>query len=327
VLCRVADSLYWVGRYLERAEHRARLLEVHLELMLYQTPEDVGASWRRLAEILQVDLTDYGADEIDPLAIAQAATRDSRTTDSIAYCIQRARENARQVREVISSEMWAQINHVYLRMPMPGDDSSRVVSAAFYQSLRRQLHLFEGITDATFLHGEGWRFLRLGRYIERAIATARLLGGYLDSLEYDEQADASDVTWIGLLQSCTAVEAYTRRYTADPRPRNIAEFLLLSPEFPHSLRFSVEQACQVLEGLEGLPRPAGRAAATALSRGAGRLRAQLEFVAVDEILSGAPGDYLADIRAQCMRIHDLVHDQYIAYPLELASVFTTAGGA
>jgi uncharacterized alpha-E superfamily protein len=322
MLCRVADGLYWIGRYLERAEHRARVLEVNLDLMLYQTPDDVTVGWRRMCDILRVPLAP--GEEPDPLAIAYDATMDAARRDSIVYCIARARENARQVREVISSEMWAQINHVFLRMPLAGEPVQAVPSG-FHQTLRRQLHLFEGITDATFLHGEGWRFLRLGRFIERAIATARLLGGYLDASAQarGEATSGSDLTWLGLLQSCTAVEAYTRRYTADPRPRNIAEFLLLSHEFPHSLRFSVEQACAVLQCLEGNPtRAAG--STTALSRGAGRLRAQLEFGAVDEILDDAAA-YLGDVQIQCMRIHELVQEQYIAYPVELASVFAQGG--
>jgi uncharacterized alpha-E superfamily protein len=318
MLCRVADGLYWIGRYLERAEHRARLLEVNLDLMVYQTPEDVMLGWQRLSEILR---TGGAAADADPLMIAHTATMDPGCTDSIVYCIARARENARQVREVISSEMWSQINTIFLRMPL-GGEPVRAVPGAFYETLRRQLHLFEGITDATFLHGEGWRFLRLGRFIERAIATAQLLSGYLASplQAGDGVASASDVTWIGLLQSCTAVEAYTRRYTADPRPLSIVEFLLLSDEFPHALRFSVGQACQVLEGLDGNAMRTARSA-TALSRTAGRLRAQLDFAAIEEILAATPTAYLADIQAQCMRIHELVHEQYIAYPLELASVY------
>jgi uncharacterized alpha-E superfamily protein len=293
------------------------VIEVNLDLMLYQTPDDVAVGWRRMCDILRMPLP--AGEEPDPLAIAHAATMDAGRVDSVVYCIARARENARQVREVISSEMWAQINHVFLRMPLAGEPA-QPVAGGFYQTLRQQLHLFEGITDATFLHGEGWRFLRLGRFIERAIATAQLLGGYLDASPQARGVapSASDVTWVGLLQSCTAVEAYTRRYTADPRPRNIAEFLLLSHEFPHSLRFSVEQACAVLQSLEGNFRRGG--ASTALGRCAGRLRAQLEFVAIDEILGAAPTAYLADIQTQCTHIHELVQEQYISYPLELASV-------
>jgi uncharacterized alpha-E superfamily protein len=108
-----------------------------------------------------------------------------------------------------------------------------------------------------------------------------------------------------------------------PAPRNIAEFLLLSHEFPHSLRFSVEQACEVLQSLEGnAARARGRRRRSACS--AGRLRAQLEFVSIEEILDGDARAYLADIQAQCMRVHALVNEQYISYPLELAGIFAEA---
>jgi uncharacterized alpha-E superfamily protein len=321
MLARVGDSLYWIGRYLERAEHSARLLEVNLDLMLYQTADSVDASWRRLSAVLPVDI---GADEAgDPAIVTRNVTHEPGNENSILNSVAAARENARKVREVITNDMWDQLNRLYLRLkPVHVTEIWETPQLGLYRSIREGIHLFQGITDATFVHGEGWAFLRLGRFIERSIATARLLDGHLSELPTegaDEQVSGSDVTWIGLLRSCTALEAYTKAYTADPRPRTIAEFLLLSREFPHSLRYSVDQACAAMSGIEAWT---GARRANELARAAGRLRAQLEFTDVDDVLGGNADDYLTAIIMQCERIHELLYAHYVSYSIDEASVYT-----
>jgi hypothetical protein len=153
------------------------VIEVNLDLMLYQTPDDVAVWWRRTCDVLRIAAGCAPGPRPDCDRTRSDDGRRRRRLDRLLH-VARAGENARQVREVISSEMWAQINHVFLRMPLAGE-SVVPCRARFTRSLRRELHLFEGITDATFLHGEGWRFLRLGRFIERAIADSAAVGGYL----------------------------------------------------------------------------------------------------------------------------------------------------
>jgi len=320
MLARVADSLYWIGRYLERAEHTARLVEVHTDLMLYQRPAHVTDDWLRMASALHADgvVTDG-----DPNSIAQALSVSPRHSGSMLSCVASARENARQVREVISSEMWTQLNRLHMQVRQAAlDNGNGTLGQPFYRSLREGIHLFEGLTDATFIHDAGWHFLRLGRYVERAIATATLLGGYADDLHErsDRPVSGNDVTWAGLLRSCTGLEAYTRAYTADPRPRMILEFLLLGESFPHSLRYCIEQSCSSIAALERAS-GGGIARSDELIRRSGRLRAQLEFANIDEILAEAPVDYLADLAEQCESIHDLIQDRYIAYPIEEVRMF------
>jgi len=180
------------------------------------------------------------------------------------------------------------------------------------------LHLFQGVTDSTMIHGEGWHFIQLGRYIERATATANLLGIYqLEILGTDE--DVSDgqqyLEWIGLLRSCTAFEAYCQAYTAELTQDRILEFLLLNQRFPHSLRYSINSLRQSLITIQ---QTTGRHSVDELNRVAGRLLASLDFVEISEILYQDTAVYLHNILQQCRQIHDLIYRFYIHYSVEAA---------
>ncbi|MEI7773053.1 MAG: alpha-E domain-containing protein, partial [Chloroflexales bacterium] len=161
MLSRVADSLYWMSRYLERAEHTARLIAVGLNLMLDQTPQSVGPRWERLLAALRAYPPPSGSG--DAYAIARMLTFDTSNEGSIVSCIASARENARQVRELISSEMWEQLNRLYLRVKGSSIDQIwQGEPLEFYQDVKEGAHLFQGVTDATMTHGEGWQFIQVG---------------------------------------------------------------------------------------------------------------------------------------------------------------------
>ena len=235
MLSRVADSLYWMSRYLERAEHTARLIDVGLNLMLDQTPAAAERRWGRL--LVSLHAPAQLARSSDAYQIAQAMTFDAANETSIVSCIASARENLRQVREQISSEMWEQLNRLNLQVRETRlDDIWNVSTHEFFRSVKEGAHLFQGITDATMNHGEGWQFMQVGRHMERAGATATLLDVYAGEFLAPDGADAggpkSYLDWVGLLKACTAFEAYCKVYTADLRPERIAEFLLLNADWP-----------------------------------------------------------------------------------------------
>jgi uncharacterized alpha-E superfamily protein len=246
-----------MSRYLERAEHTARVVNVNLNLTLDRTPVDAARYWGRLLTSLRMPPL---PEEDGNIALAATGTvLDLANRDSIAASIGAARENARQVREQISSEMWQQINRLYLAVrrdvPDPGWTSR---THEFLTSTIEGIHLFQGITNATMTHGEGWHFIELGRYIERASATARLLDAH-----YRDSTDRSGepmplreyVEWVGLLRSCCAFEAYCRQYTADLRAERIAEFILLSAQFPRSVRYAarhIQLSLQAIAQATGL---------------------------------------------------------------------------
>jgi uncharacterized alpha-E superfamily protein len=316
MLSRVADSLYWMSRYLERAEHTARVVNVNLNLTLDRTPVAAARHWGSLVASLRTPPTVVGSTSLTD--VATTSTFDLANKDSIAACIAAARENARQVREQISSEMWEQLNSLFLGVRDASLDAgwtSRTYE--FLSSVTQGAHLFAGITDATMTHGEGWQYIQVGRFLERAISTAAILDAhyreFLGSVDQPTEVDEY-VEWVGLLRSCCAFEAYCRRYTADLRSRRIAEFLILDSEFPRSIRFAadrVETAVRAIARLSG--RGGGRA-----ERLAGRLRASLNYGQVDEIMDESLERYLESIKRQCGQIHAALAQAYITYPVETA---------
>ena len=312
MLSRVADSLYWMSRYLERAEHTARVLDVHLNLMLDQTEVSAGKRWARIVAALGVHDTPTNA--TDAHALTRMLAFDGQNRSSVVSCVVIARENARQVREQISSEMWEQLNRLFHEVRRADWDTQPI---EFLRAVREGAHLFQGVTDGTIAHGDGWQFIQIGRFLERAKQVATLL-----DIHYREFVDAPELStnpgdhleWIGLLKCCTAHEAYCKVYTAELTAARIAEFLLLNAEFPHSVRFCVDMLHAALNALpESNSRKSGRA-----TRLAGKLRAGLSFAQVDEIMAGGLHTFLETIERQCVALHSTIHQVYIDYPVEAA---------
>lgn len=314
MLSRVADNLYWMSRYLERAEHTARQIDLQLTLMLDQTPDAANRRWFRLLEGLH---TTPPVDVHSAYAMTEHMAFSSTNSNSIVNCITAARENARNMREQISSEMWEQLNRLYLQVTNSSMD--RVWDEgrhAFFMSVKEGAHLFQGITDSTMSHGEGWQFIQVARYIERAGATARLLDVHFREFINEPHGSVpmhEYMEWVGLLKSCTAYEAYCKVYTADLWPGKIAEFLILNSEFPHSIGFSVDM---IYASLESIAQSTETRKARNLNRLAGRLRALLDYASIDEILSDDLHTYLKDIQKQAEQVHNVLYQAYIEYPIE-----------
>ncbi|HJQ31116.1 MAG TPA: alpha-E domain-containing protein [Pyrinomonadaceae bacterium] len=317
MLSRVADSLYWTSRYLERAEHTARLIDVGLNLMLDQSASAVERRWGRLLDSLHAPPALTGSS--DAHRITEAMTFDPSNEVSIVSCVAAARENLRQVREQISSEMWEQLNTLYLQVRETRLE--RIWGAStheFFRSVKEGAHLFQGITDATMNHGEGWQFIQVGRYIERAGATSTLLGVYAGELLAAENPDAAPrnyLDWVGLLKACTAFEAYCKVYTADLRAERVVEFLLLNAECPRSVRFAADA---VQASFQSIAEATGARKSGRVNRLAGRLRASLGFGQIDEIMEAGLRPYLNDVRRQCAQIHEAILQTYVAYSVETA---------
>lgn len=312
LLSRVADSLYWISRYLERAEHTARLVDVAVDQGLDRAASFSGSTAERLYHSIGL-----ASQPQDASALAGGALFDLANRNSVVSCVTAARENARQVREEISTAMWEQLNALYLRVRQMRDEGSW--GARTHHSSRTIIdgvRLFRGITNGTMSQGEGWQYLQVGHYLERSSATASLLTLFVPqgAASSNVQEPRDQVEWVTLLESCSALEAYCRYYTADVRARRVTEFLLLNPEFPGSVRFSAVRLEGALRSLAGYSaRTAGRA-----ERLAGRLRASLEYAQVDEILSDEPQAYLANISRQCSQMHAAIYQSYVAYPIESA---------
>ncbi len=317
MLSRVADSLYWMSRYLERAEHTARLIDINLNLMLDESSFSTGRRWHRVLAALGnpagVEFTG------DPYALTQVMTFDAAHHSSIISSIIAARENARQVREQISSEQWQQLNRLYHEVTRSsGDDLSDAQPSDFLQAVISGAQLFQGVTDSTMNHGEGWQFIQIGRYIERAVSSVRLLNVYIEEFwAHPERAmeGTEYLEWIGLLRCTAAFEAYCRVYTNDVAPERILEFLLLNGENPHAVRHAIDCLQQALEAVHG---EGGKRRAGSLMRLSGRLQASLQFGHIGEIVEAGVRPYLFDILKQCQEIHQALYQLYINYSIESA---------
>jgi len=315
MLSRVADNLYWMSRYLERVEHTARLIDVNLDLMPDRSHEDILRGWQKMFASLRMAVPKEAP--LDAYQIFKALSLDSSNDGSIIANIAAARENARQVREQISSEMWEQINRLYLDVKNSNIEKIwHTQPHEFFQVVKQGAQLFHGICNATMNRGEGWYFIQVGQSIERASSIATLLNVHLEISEQNDQSDnGADryLEWVGLLRSCTAFEAYCKVYTADLRFKEIAEFLLLNEEFPHSVNFSVTLLRLALDAIADTT---GVRKNSQIYRRIGRLKAALDFDQIDEVISGDLHGYLYNIQMECAQIHTLLYQTYINYPVD-----------
>lgn len=317
MLSRVADSLYWTSRYLERVENTVRQLDVTMSLMLDTSDTSAEKRWTRLTTSLgKLSGMEWSG---DMESMARKLVFDNFNPASVTYCLTAARENARQAREEISTEQWQRLNRLYHQMLSP--DTEAHFSSNMSDTLASVIdgiHLFKGVSDTTMIHGLGWHFIRLGRYLERVYATATLLEVFQPDLFSRSEREGSGYQYlelVGLLRCCTSFEAYCQVYTADVSPDRILEFLLLNRDFPHAIRYTV---LGIRDALIHIQRTGGRRAPEELNASIGRLQAMLDFTTISEILAGDSAAFLHTIREQCMRIHELIYRHYVHYSIQSA---------
>jgi uncharacterized alpha-E superfamily protein len=316
MLSRVADALFWMSRYVERAEQVARLLDVcfHLELDLRGVltgPHEF--QWSALAAILQqvIPPRNGGQNFSHSAAISRWLSFDLDNPTSIMSCITRARANARSIRGAINSPIWRELNKVYLLLR--DDDFCRRAGESpheFYQAVEFGGQLFQGVCDATLTHDEGWQFIQLGKFLERADKTLRILDIQYHLLR--ELADGADLSltnlqWAAVLRSCGAYEAYQRVYVGRVEPHHVIEFLLLHPTFPRSVRFCLEEASRASSAIEGAVSERG---GSRLGRLLGRVLSELRYAELGAILDGNLHVFLAAVLAQCGQVSQAVQEHY-----------------
>jgi uncharacterized alpha-E superfamily protein len=306
MLSRVADSLYWMSRYLERADHCARVLEANYNLLLNPSKLSREQRWERIAASLGLSPE---LSSPDPLTSVIRLIGETRMNSSIVSCITVARENASQVREQISSEMWERLNQLYHEiaqssLQMTGDAEPLRVIYVFREGTYR----FQGVTDSTINHGEGWHFIQLGKYLERACGLSALLDTY-----FATATGADDLDWAALLTSCSAFEAYCKVYTADLKPSAVAEFLLLNPDFPYTVRYSAEQ---MRGALRAIGNTTSARKTSAVERIVGKLRSLLAYTQIEEIMPRDLHPFFGNVIEQCQKLHAALHELYFEYPIE-----------
>ena len=325
LLSRVADSLYWIGRYIERVDNVARSVGVNLQMMLDLPAENTG-QWQALVQTSgdnQVFRKRYGAATQENVIHFLAFDREN--PNSIAGCVNIARENARSVRDTISSEMWEQVNQMYLLIVASPNRLTRGALPEFFHRVRTECHLFQGLTDATMSHNEAWNFLRLGRKLERADKTTRILDVkyymLLPALS-DVGTPYDDVQWSAVLKSVSGFEMYRKRY-GRIAPDRIVEFLLMDREFPRAVHYCINWADECLHAITGIP--PGSFSCVSEQR-LGLLRSELHYSHVDSILSSGLHEFLDALQVKMNRIDTAILEDFFAVrtDADLAARSTTA---
>lgn len=325
MLARLAENLFWAGRYVERAEDVTRMMDVTYHTLLEATTAEQPATWAQLLEVLRLRGA-YGDRPLEPGEVISFLVLDRDNPGSVTSSIHLARENGRSVRELISSELWEALNDLHLALG--SRDLRRDVTEQPYELfsfVRRSCLAIYGVASETMPRDEGWRFMALGRMLERAQMTGRLLAvryGQLEELAGPSRrlpataagaeveppgGDRTDFhRWVAVLKSASAFEAYRRRYRDSTDPADVVEFLLLAPDLPRSILFCLTAGLRQLEALaEGQPSPAGRRL--------GRLVASLQYRDVSELFDLGLHDLLHRLEEGVSEVFDAIAAEFFRH--------------
>lgn len=313
MLSRVADSIYWMCRYIERAENIARFIDVNLHMLL-DVPTALEHEWAPLVSVTgDKEAFKQRYDAPTRVNVVEFLTFDRLNPNSIYSSLWAARENARSVREVISSEMWEQVNRSYL-MLKDADATDRIAQdpAGFLSHFKKACHLFSGTMDATMTHGEGWHFGRMGKLIERAEKTSRILDVkyfmLLPRVDY-VGSPYDSLQWSALLKSASAFEMYRKQHHTIT-PEGVAAFLILDCDFPRSMHYCVIKANQSLHEITDTPM---REYVNPAEQRIGRLDGELNYSDIREIIAGGLHEYLDGFQAKLNDIGTVIHETFFGF--------------
>jgi len=298
MLSRVADALYWMGRYLERAEHAARVLEVTRALLVdiaEVDPETARGQWHRV--LISLGVPDVPTEKL---------LFDHTEPTSLVSCVAHARENARQVREVISSETWEHLNQAYwtleeargrgLHESQISQALSGIVSASFQ---------WDGVADGTMSRDEGWLFVKLGKFVERLDGSCRIVGACADAAPRTAPS-SENVRWLWLLRCLCAMEAYRKANPQRVDRKNVLDFSMFDREFPRTVAYAAGVAADFARRLGELH--PGRS--KGVDRAFGKLSARLEYTDVEEVEERGTARFLKELGSELAEASQLLQSSY-----------------
>lgn len=319
MLSRVADAIYWVSRYIERAENVARFVDVNQSISLGGSSQWAPLVYASGDEELFGKL--YGG--FSTTNVLEFLLFQEENPNSILSCLIKARENARTIRDILSVSLWEAINRFYLRVREAQRDAARVLAnpAPFLERVKRGSHEVIGVYEATMSHGEAWNFARMGRLLERADKTSRILDVKYFILLPDVSLTGSTfdvVQWSALLESTSALHTYRRQF-GRIAPRNVAAFLMLDPHFPRSIRFCVEQIEASLTGIVGGGDAVDTVPDVTVRAQLAHLRERLETVTIDEIYELGLHEFIDECQLGLNAIGNAIyHDFFEIHPQDMA---------
>jgi len=312
MLSRVADSIYWMSCYIERAENVARFVEVNFNLAL-DLGIGIGEQWLPLINTTG-DHEDFEAryGSPDMQKVVQFLTFDEENSNSILSCLRRARENARSVREMISSTMWEELNKFYLMVRGAATGRGLVDAPLdFFHDVKMASHTLQGVTDSTMSHNEAWHFTRLARLLERADKTSRILDVkyflLLPSVA-DVGTPIDTIQWAALLKSASALEMYRKEF-GRITPSQVAEFLILDRTFPRAVRFCMIGAEESLLAITGSRSGTFRNQA---EQRLGRVRADLDYTGIQEIIGQGLHEFIDNFQAQLNGVGEAIYQSFLS---------------
>jgi uncharacterized alpha-E superfamily protein len=330
MLSRVAEAMYWMSRYVERAEHIARIVLINSNMLIdlgELAPEMQEKQWLGVLRILRLDkrpevleylMADKVAKESRCLLGTNFATfMAGESSKSIIACVTKARENARSIRENISAEMWETLNTLYWNLT--GDDVKfrfEEYPQEMFLSVTMGSMLFQGVADQTLPHAQSWQFTQLAKYLERADMICRIVDTNFDILQCADDSYSAletplrNIQWMGMLRSCCSIEAYQRKHLGDLDPQRLAGFLLLDAESPRNVRYSVNAARTAIAGIATSVHPQQVDHA---ERILGRLNAQLEYAELKQISGAALTGFLKEIQANLAEASIAIENAYFLH--------------
>ncbi len=307
MLSRIAEALFWIGRYVERADDTSRILDTHLQVLLEDSWVDESAACRSLLSVMGVQ------DVPDEVNRREVVTRlvDASGPSSIVGALGAARENARRARETVSTEMWQVLNTTWTQLPEVRRDSISVHD--FLTWVRERSAMVAGVADATMSRDDCWHFIALGRALERADMTARLLA---------MRAIEGGPSWTHLMRSCGAYQAFLRTYRGAAGDANAAEFLLLDRLFPRSVFAALTSAEVCLQALE--PASGRVGVSDGARRRLGQVRTGLEYRGADDLMADLPGE-MERIQRACSLASDDISARF--FPRGATTAWVSEGAS
>ncbi len=302
MLSRVANSIYWMCRYIERAENVARFMVVNLNMLL-DMPLEEEKHWEPII-MTTGDQNLFGerVSDYDQEAVIRFLTFDQEYPNSILSCLATARENARSIREIISSEMWQHLNNFYLELTDAGSpDFALSDPQRFFNIIQMRSHLFTGLMDCTMSHGEAWNFARIGMMIERADKTSRILDvKYFMLLPSADLVNSpiDNIQWTAVLKSASAFEMFRKQHHRIT-PRSVADFLIFDSQFPRSIRHCISKSMICLHRIAGSSNGSTHNLA---EKRLGRLEADLEYTDIDEVIEAGMHEYLDGMQSRLNQV-------------------------
>lgn len=319
MLSRVANLVYWTARYLERAENTARIVDVNAQLVLdlqSRQAADDPKSWEPLVYVTgdEKKFFELYGKTVSERAVVEFMLFDRRNPSSLMSCVALARENARCIRDQLSSELWETLNTFYLKLK--SDDFSRYAqlgSAEYLNRVKSHLQLFYGVAESMVPRTNLWWFYELGRYLERADNTSRILDVkyYMLLPDLHDVGSALDmIQWSSVLRSCSGFEAFRRSRRGQLNLDRVVDYLLRDEEFPRSIQFSVIQTLRVLHQIT---EPVSHLRDNAAIRLTAELLADLDRTDVRSVINSGLHEFLDKIQQRLSGIHGAVQDTFVHF--------------